>query len=300
MTSRCPQPRVPPMVPTVARTEPYVREPKGFSTSLLTDPRWFSVRQVLLILGALGAYFGVRGLTEGAVDVAQGNAGRVLDLERSLGLAHETAIQDMAAWSDLFVDMGNWVYIWFHWPLILGTFVWFAWTRRGDYLELRNAMFISGAIGLVIFALFPVAPPRLFGPEFVDTVSERSRAYRVLQPPAFTNKYAAVPSFHFGWNLLVGMAWFSVWRGKWWRWVGVAMPIAMGWAVVVTANHWVIDVVAGGAIAVGGLAIARWYRARQQRRCSDETVRDLTSASSTGARIPVLDGARSNGVGDAA
>jgi hypothetical protein len=227
----------------------------------LTDPRWTLARQVLLVAGAVVAYFGVRGLTEGAVDAANRNAGRVLDLEHALGIAYEEAVQDAAAWSGALVTVGNWVYIWFHWPLILGTLVWFAWSRRGDYLELRNAIFISGAIGLVIFAMFPVAPPRLFSPDYVDTVTQQSNSYRVLQPPAFTNKYAAVPSFHFGWNLLVGIAWFRAWRDRWWRWAGVVMPVAMAWAVVVTANHWIVDVAAGGVIALVGLAVARRLRA---------------------------------------
>lgn len=223
----------------------------------LTDPRWSLARELLLVVGAVVAYFGVRGLTEGAVDAAHRNAGRVLDLEHALGIAYEDAVQDAAAWSGALVTLGNWVYIWCHWPLILGTLVWFARSRRSDYLELRNAIFISGAIGLVIFALFPVAPPRLFSPEYVDTVTQQSSSYRVLQPPAFTNKYAAVPSFHFGWNLLVGVAWFRAWHGRWWRWAGIVMPVAMAWAVVVTANHWVVDVAAGGAIALVGLAVAR-------------------------------------------
>jgi len=250
--------RSPLMVADGNRVNRFALPSRGAAT-LLTHPRLFGVRQVLLIALAIVAYFGVRGLTEGAVDLAHDNSGRVLDLERSLGIAIETAVQDMAAWSDVLVDLGNWVYIWFHWPLILGTFVVLAWTRRGEYLLLRNAMFISGAIGLVIFATFPVAPPRLFSPEFVDTVSERSQSYRVLQPPAFTNKYAAVPSFHFGWNLLVGIGWFRVWRGRWWRWIGVLIPLAMAWAVVVTGNHWVVDVVAGGAIALLGFVVARWW-----------------------------------------
>ena len=78
--------------------------------------------------------------------------------------------------------------------------------RRPIYLRLRNAMFISGAAGLVVFATYPVAPPRLLdGGPFVDTVTTWSNSYRVLQPPSLVNKYAAVPSLHVGWNLLVGI-----------------------------------------------------------------------------------------------
>ena len=69
-------------------------------------------------------------------------------------------------------------------------------------------MFLSGAIGFLFFALLPVAPPRLADPSLIDTVTLHSEAYRALQPPGLTNQYAAFPSLHFGWNLLVG---FAVW-----------------------------------------------------------------------------------------
>ena len=74
------------------------------------------------------------------------------------------------------------------------------------FLRLRNAMMVSGAIGLIVFASYPVAPPRLRGLGLVDTVTSSSTAYRVLQPPAFVNQYAAMPSLHSGWDLLVGIA----------------------------------------------------------------------------------------------
>src|SRR3990170_1329119 len=66
------------------------------------------------------------------------------------------------------------------------------------------------AIGLVMFATLPVAPPRMF-PEFgfIDTVHVHSGLYRSIQQSDFVNEFAAVPSFHFGWILLVGMAVFQ-------------------------------------------------------------------------------------------
>ena len=226
----------------------------------------FVLRQIVIVVGAVAVYFGVRGLTEGEVVTAERNAGWVLDLERSIGIAFEHELQRALIASDLVVTLANWVYIWMHWPVLVATLIWFIVVNRGEYIELRNAMIISGLIGMVIFAAFPVAPPRLYGIEFVDTVTERSHAYRLLQPPAFTNAYAAVPSLHFGWNLLVGIAWFRVGRSRWWRPAAVLMPVAMAWAVVATANHYVLDVVLGGLIALLGVVIERW---RLQRRSGD-------------------------------
>ena len=72
-----------------------------------------------------------------------------------------------------------------------------------------------------------------------------SEAYRALQPPGFTNQYAAFPSLHFGWNLLVGVAVWGATRNILLRLLSILGPAAMGAAVVLTANHYVLDLVGG-------------------------------------------------------
>src|SRR5690606_6334860 len=128
----------------------------------------------------------------------------------------------------------NWVYIWGHWPVIAITLLWLHRRQPREFVRLRNAMFVSGAIGLVIFALYPVAPPRHLPDRFVDTVTELSRSYRVLQPPSLINEYAAVPSLHMGWNLLIGIFLFRYSRLWLVRAVGVVSPLLMGLAIVAT------------------------------------------------------------------
>ena len=100
-------------------------------------------------------------------------------------------------------------------------------------------MIISGLIGFVFFAVVPMAPPRFVLPEIVDTVTESSSGYRALQPPALTNQYAALPSLHFGWNLLLGIVLFQATTRIPVRAFAVGMPVAMAFAVVATANHYV-------------------------------------------------------------
>jgi membrane-associated phospholipid phosphatase len=107
-----------------------------------------------------------------------------------------------------------------------------------------------------IFITFPTAPPRLTDLEVVDTVTEYTSAYRLLQPPALTNPYAAVPSLHFGWNLLIGIAYIKQGPNLGVKAIGVMLPIAMFFAIVLTANHWILDAVAGAIVALAGLAIA--------------------------------------------
>jgi len=217
------------------------------------------LRQVLAVGAGVFVYFRVRGLTVARPDDALHHANQVLAFEGWFRIDVEHEIQDVATSRDWLTDLANWIYIWGHWPVIITVMVWLAMRHRTVFLRLRNAMFVSGGIGLVIFALYPVAPPRLTSLGYVDTVTERSEAYRVLQPPAFVNPYAAMPSLHVGWDLLVGLAVASAASTVLLRWVGRMMPVLMWAAVVLTANHYIVDGVAGAALALVGLGVALWW-----------------------------------------
>ncbi|TCN31162.1 PAP2 superfamily protein [Kribbella orskensis] len=223
-------------------------------------------REVVVILAAIGLYFGVRGLIETRVDLAYRNAERIIELEQSAGIFTEPEMQNAIADHGWLVDAVSNFYIYGHWPVLSVTLLWLMIRHRHEYSRFRNAMLISGAIGLLIFAVFPVAPPRfLTGYGFVDTVTEQTSAYRVLQPPAFVNQYAAVPSLHFGWNLLIGIAWANL-AGHWIaRLFGWLMPPAMLASIVLTANHYLLDGLVGGAIALLALVAANHLARRHHR-----------------------------------
>ncbi len=214
-------------------------------------------REVAIVALAAFIYFFVRGLIETRVDEAMGNSRWLVSLERRLGLFHEATIQGWLLDRDWLVTLANWVYIYGHWPVLIGTLTWLLVRHREMFPVYRSAMLISGAIGIVFFVMFPMAPPR-FLPElgFVDTVTLQSEAYRVLQPPSLTNQYAAMPSLHVGWNLLMGIAIVRSSTGVLWKGFGTVMPLLMYIATIVTANHYILDGVVGSAIALVGLAIA--------------------------------------------
>ena len=137
---------------------------------------------------------------------AVSHAHKIVDIEKAGGFFWEPAIQEKLVDHHAIITAANWMYIWGHWPLIACVAAWLMVKRPAAYSVFRNAFFISGTIGIIIFVLFPVAPPRLADVGVVDTVTMYSHSYRVLQPPAFVNQYAAVPSLHFGWDLLIGIA----------------------------------------------------------------------------------------------
>lgn len=216
----------------------------------------FAWEAALGIAAAL-TYFGVRNLTAGAADEAFANARRIARLEADLGLAWEGDLQDALLGSSELMTFFNWIYIWGHWPVIVTTAILLYRLRPERYLLLRNSIFLSGAIGFLFFALLPVAPPRLVDPALLDTVTLHSDSYRALQPPGLTNQYAAFPSLHFGWNLLVGVVVWGTARNTALRVLAVLGPVLMALAVVVTANHYVLDLVGGAVVVLLAFMIAR-------------------------------------------
>lgn len=223
------------------------------------------LREAALLAGAILAYFAIRNITAGAPDQAFANGERLVDVERWLGINWEGAVQSTIVGRDALVTVANWVYIWGHWPVILSTaaglYIW----RRDRYYLLRNTLFISGGIGFLFFALVPVAPPRLLEPRLVDTVSDQSHAYRALQPPGLTNQYAALPSLHVGWNLAVGIVLAITTSHLALRALAVLSPVAMTFAVLATANHYVTDVAAGMTVVLVALAAALVIEKRKAR-----------------------------------
>ena len=217
-----------------------------------------------VIAAGVAAYFGVRGVTEGSAQTAVEHAQDLLQLERAIGLDVEAGLQ--AAVSDVpaVITVANWVYIWGHWPALVATLLWLAVARRSVFRRLRDAMAISGAMGLCVYVTYPVAPPRLAGLGMADTVTEQSYAYRVLQPPAFANQYAALPSLHVGWNLLLGLALVAAAGGGLLLLIGRTTPVLMASATVITANHFVLDVAVGLLFGLVGWVVAGRLEARRQ------------------------------------
>jgi hypothetical protein len=220
------------------------------------------LRELGIFALAYLVYFGVRAITEGTTAIAMQNAMDLVRLEQRLGVAWERAVQDTVVGSRLLLDAVNAVYMYGHWPVLILAGVLLFRYRRRHYYDLRNACLLSGLVGLVIFAFFPVAPPRLTDLPLVDTVTRHAEGYRQIVPPELVNQYAAMPSFHAGWNVLVGIVVFRATRHWLLRGLAVVGPAAMVVAVVATANHFVVDVVAGVGIVLGGLLI---LRARDRR-----------------------------------
>jgi membrane-associated phospholipid phosphatase len=217
--------------------------------------------EIFLVSMAFVFYYVSRGLVVERTAEATSRGIQIVELEQRLGIfLWETKMQAFVSSSEILAHIFNNIYVYAHFPLIGIIGLWLFFFHRERYVLLRNAFLISGGMGLIIFNLFPTAPPRLLpwplSDQVVDTMVSFSKVNYDIQPAAFVNRYAAMPSLHFGWNLLLGLG--IIWNTKqiWARAFGVIMPAAMLMAVVVTGNHFILDVIAGMVVALGGLGIA--------------------------------------------
>lgn len=224
-------------------------------------PRWSAWAGVALELGfvavALACYLLVRWHTAPLTDQAVANAREVLAVERILGLDWERAIQDYALAHAWLAEAASQYYVWGYFPVLVPVMVWLYVRHRGPYRTMRNALLASGAMGLLVYAFFPCAPPWVAVPGFVDTVSVSSLG-DVARPSSIANVMGAMPSFHCGWLALAGVVVYRTVRSVVVRAVCVLHPAITCYVVVATGNHWVLDVPAGLVVAGLGLVVAAY------------------------------------------
>jgi membrane-associated phospholipid phosphatase len=230
-------------------------------------------REICLAMMLYFVYYLVRGIVKDQVTEAHLRAHAIVDLERSLGLFQEPAVQAWALNHELLIRFVNWIYVWWFWPPIIFGLSWLFLHHREHYEPYRNALLISGAMGLVVFALFPVAPPRfLAGIDVIDTVTQRSVSSHVLLPQGLSNKYAAMPSLHAGWTFLMGIAFVRHARHPLAQAFGVALPLCMFASIVVTGNHFIIDGIVGQLFALTALLLAYELQRRRVSQTEHERI----------------------------
>lgn len=230
----------------------------------------YGISEALVVIVAFLIYFSVRSMVVGRAGEAMVRAFNLIELEQQLRIYWELRMQAWILDSYWAIKAMNWVYFWGHMPLVALLAVWLFTFHRHAYYRTRNAFLASGAIGVVIYWWFPVAPPRLVPfAGFIDTMAAFDRfGYNAQETQAFVNPFAAVPSLHFGWALLLGAVVAWVGRHPLALAFGIAWPVAMFFAIVMTGNHFILDAVLGGIVSFAGFAIAlaleRWWPPTRQ------------------------------------
>jgi hypothetical protein len=219
-----------------------------------------------------GLYLAVREFSIASTDEAMANAREVIDAERALGVLHETSLQDALAPLD---DLLAAYYLLGFAPLIVGVLGWLLIRRPAVYRDLRTALLLSIGIASIAYIALPVAPPRLV-PELgiADTIGLSAHHDHGSFAGIDFNPYAAMPSMHVGWSLLVGLFGFRAAASLFSRWFFAAHPAVMALAVTVTGNHYFLDSVAGATVAL--LAVALLAASHAGSRLRSPLARGLT------------------------
>jgi hypothetical protein len=223
---------------------------------------WFDLIEIGLVAFGFLAYFLVRGAVADRTGDALANARAIIDIQKSAGLLFEPALNSWTLASQWRVDFFNFVYFWLDFPLIVTVGLILFVRSRFHYTLLRDALLISGAFALVMYFMYPVAPPRYL-PEwgFVDTLEEFANlSYQAQSMQPFVNPFASVPSLHVGWSVLLAAVLFMTTSNVPIRVAGLLVLTAQTVAVMATANHYLFDALVGTAVSLVALLVAMWLQ----------------------------------------
>ncbi len=210
--------------------------------------RFLATREVILLFSTYLLYSVSKNMIDSTpILQAFSNAWALVRLEETLGIAHESKIQVWASLHSVaFLNFLGYFYAIALRIALLGSAAYLFIKSRRLYWPLRNMYLITMVTAVVIFAVYPLAPPRMlpgYGMTDVAQVlgmlpKEGSRSFFGY------NEFAAMPSLHIAWSSLIAFAWFKLGNK-----LGIVLSSAylalMTLAVVATANHYILDVVAG-------------------------------------------------------
>jgi hypothetical protein len=224
------------------------------------------VRQVALFAAAYYGYRIVRGLVDDpqGATVAFENARHLIGIERGLGLFVEPSVQAWAQSKPAIIDSASWMYLNAQTTVTVGALIYLYLFHNKNFYFLRNMFMVAMGIALVGYIVYPTAPPRFF-PEwgFFDAVSSFAGVDHTDKVNALFNPYAAVPSMHVCFSLMIGVPLSRLVKWRVIRLFWALYPLLVTFVIVATANHFLSDAVLGAATAAAAAYAAQWLgRAR--------------------------------------
>jgi membrane-associated phospholipid phosphatase len=211
--------------------------------------------QLSIWFGFYFTYLVVRHLTDHDPSKAVMNGLRVISLERHFTHhLYELSVARIADSSSTLLTAAAWTYWNSEFTVIGLTLLWVYLRRHEAFSRFRNTILLANIVGLLGFWLMPTAPPWMFPDKgFVDGVNHSSALLQTLG-----NSYAAMPSLHAADALIVGWFLVSTSRTIWAKALWAIWPLWVWFCVIATANHYVLDVLAGIGVAVAALLATTW------------------------------------------
>ncbi len=222
--------------------------------------------EVAIIAVGYAFYSWIRNLVTAREGEAVHRAQRLVELEKTLGIYHERAVNHFVAGHHWLAYASNYYYATMHFAVTIAAGVWI-YRRHPEYARpLRSAWYAMNVAGLFGFAFLALAPPRLLpGGRFVDTVVEFHTwgSWGDQSVSSHSNQYAAMPSMHIGWSAWVGLAVVALATRRGVRLIGALYPFVTLFVIIGTGNHFFLDAV-GGLVALGaGFLVVRVVSCRR-------------------------------------
>jgi hypothetical protein len=223
-------------------------------------------RQIAILVAVDFVYQLARGISDSKRPDAIAHGQWIIDLERSTHTFFEPELQAFfsAHW---IVELANQIYLNAQFSIALGFLVWLYLFRNESYYFVRNMFVVSMGLAVVGYTMYPTAPPRMF-PQygFVDTINDLSHLnHNSGLAKALINPYAAVPSMHCAFAMMIGATGFQVCRNAFAKGFWACWPFLVAWVTIVTANHYWVDAVLGWGVALTAAVVAhRLARARPE------------------------------------
>jgi len=197
-----------------------------------------------------------RGHTTGGID-----RGRALwRFERAIHLPSERSVQDLIIGHPEIVRATNYYYDTMHLTLMVVFLIWLWLRHRDRYPFFRNMIVAFTGMSLLV-QMIAVAPPRLIGGTgMIDTAAVYGQSVYAVIGSGIADEYAAMPSIHVGWAVLISYAVVKASPSRW-RWLAILHGVLTVFVVVATANHYWLD-----GIAACALLVVAWFIATAVER----------------------------------
>ncbi|MGA2319273.1 MAG: phosphatase PAP2 family protein [Solirubrobacteraceae bacterium] len=253
--------------------------PVGALARVQTRTRWWIEALVVVWLGWV--YDLITNLAPLRLHAALAHAGGVLQLERSLHLDPELALD---RWLSGHQTLGLLISDYYdnaHFVVTLGLLGWLWWRREDIYRPLRNSLVLVNLIAFAVFWRYPVAPPRMLK-GFTDIVASTHAfgSWHSGSLASHANELAAMPSLHMAWAAWSALALWQISRRRWLRGLALIYPLITAFAVLATGNHFVLDILGGLLAMAASVSIVRfWPRLRLMARIPAPHARVLPGKS---------------------
>ncbi|MEW2130241.1 phosphatase PAP2 family protein [Streptomyces sp. NPDC005435] len=277
-------------------------ETRGTGVTPRPRLRWWT--ELPLILLVYGCYSAGRLLARGDVSSAVDHGVAILRIEQLLHLDAEHPLNRLFTREPWLGVPADFWYASLHYLVTPAILVWLFRSHALRYRAARTWLMTSTFIGLIGFTLLPTCPPRLLHPGhgFTDTMAYYSsygwwggQASAPRGMGGMTNQYAAMPSLHVGWALFCGVMLWRYGRGPLAKAGAVVYPLFTALVVMGTANHYLLDAVAGAAVMGAGLLLTPYVM-----RAADAVKArlSLAGAAPAGVLSPVVSGGCQTSAGE--